>query len=208
MGALKSPHQKSKLPKGVVRRAIRDDVEAIETIFRQFVGDEERIRFASYFGLKGLWHIGAHSLGCLTDKRIASLHIGWLGQVEYHDGYLEKCNGLQIRQPSLFLLYMCGLMFILFTAGIGLLLLPMFVKLYYRVIKSGMIVHMRGSQDIDIFCDRGQIVYLNRLARLFRAERENRIRHLSLLSAEEMAAEEGSERVESPAAPPRVVVSH
>ena len=150
-------------------------MKAIETLFRQFIDHQEFIVFIHYFGLKGMWHIGDHSFGCLTDRRICSLRIGWLGQVSYSDAFLEDCNSLQINQPSLLVLYAIVISFILGTFGIGLLVLPFFVRLYYRLVKSGLLANIRSGKQVDIFCDRREIVNLNRLIREFIQQREQRL---------------------------------
>lgn len=158
-----------------VRLAIRNQRTAIETLFRQFIDDQESIIFVHYFGLKGMWHIGSHSFGCLTDRRICSLQIGWLGHVSYSDGFLEDCNSLEVNQPSLLVLYAVCTIFILSTFGIGVLVLPFLVRLYYRLVKSGLLANIRSGGHVDIFCNRREIVYLNRLVRIFIQEREQRL---------------------------------
>jgi hypothetical protein len=172
------PIQKSALTGSIVRRGIRQDPEAIEVLFRQFISDQEPIIFASYFGLKGIWHIGSHSFACLTNRRVASLQIGWLGQVLYHDAYLEECSAVSIRQPSQLLFYLINLIFITATYGLGLLLMPLLVRLYYRIVKSGLIIYVRRVEDVTIFSNRRKIVYINRMVRMLMSERESRIRHL------------------------------
>jgi hypothetical protein len=190
------PNQETALTGSIVRRGIRQDSEAIEILFRQFVPNQEPIVFASYFGLRGIWHIGSHSFACLTNRRVASLQIGWLGQVLYHDAYLEECSAIGIRQPSLLLFYLSGLIFVGATFGFGLLILPVFVRAYYRIVKSGLVVYVRGVEDVSVFSNRSRIIYLNRLVRMLMSERESRIRYL-FSSATAIEADSGETQKES-----------
>lgn len=161
--------------KTLVKPATKGDKEALGLLFSQFLAPDEHIVFAEHYGFNGLWHMGYHSFGCLTDRRICSLKIGWLGSIIYSDGFLEDINSITINQPSLFVLYLLRVIFIVFTLGIGLLLLPLFVRIYYRYVKSGMIVKVRGQGEVNIFCDREKIKNIDCMLRLLNAKREGRL---------------------------------
>jgi hypothetical protein len=158
-----------------VKLAIKGDKESLDILFSQFLASDEHIAFAEYYGFNGLWHMGYYSFGCLTDRRVCSLKIGWLGSIVYSDGFLEDINSVTINQPSLFVLYLLRFVFIIFTFGIGIILLPLFVRLYYRFVKSGMTANIRGGGKVNIFCDREKIKIADNMLRLLNAKRESRL---------------------------------
>src|SRR5262245_4620219 len=93
-----------KIAASLVSRARKGDQQAIVTIFRQFVPEDEGLYWAEYLGRHG-WLFGRLSFGCLTDKRVASVKIGSFGEVIYQDGYFEYINSGIIYQPSRLALY-------------------------------------------------------------------------------------------------------
>jgi len=112
----------------ILQRAKANDVQAITTMFQQFVSPDEEIYFAEYCGVQGLWGLGRHCFACLTNRRVASLTVGLFGFIVYQDGFLEYGNSGVIYQPSKLWLYLFGgwaafvalaLALISFAAGIG-----------------------------------------------------------------------------------------
>ena len=101
--------------------------------------------------------------------------VGWIGAVSYTDAFLEDCNSTQVNQPALILIYVFGLIFCLATLGIGLFLLPFFMRFYLRLVKSGLTVGVRGGEAVYVFCDRNRIDKLNRLVRSLAEAREERL---------------------------------
>ena len=92
----------------VLQRAKANDVQAITTMFRQFLAPDEEIYFAEYCGVQGLWGFGRHCFACVTNRRVASLTVGLFGLVVYQDGFLEHGNSGVIYQPSKLWLYLFG----------------------------------------------------------------------------------------------------
>jgi hypothetical protein len=146
------------IPKSILERARANDSDALQTMFRQFIAADEEIVMAEYFGVQGLWWVGRHSFACLTDKRIASLMVGSMGELVYQDGFLEHSNSGIVHQPGLLGLYITvGLFSILalvFTFGIGLILLPFVVQWYYRLHKCGLVWIIREGVAVYLFTNR------------------------------------------------------
>ena len=81
-------------------RAIHGDRQALESMFRQFIPNDEVIEDVAYLGQKGVLGFGTHSFAAVTDRRVASLKIAALGEVAYSDGYHEQINSSVVYQPS------------------------------------------------------------------------------------------------------------
>lgn len=107
-----------RVERSLLDRAKANDVEAIATMFRQFMSPDEEIYFAEYCGLLGFWIFGTHSFACLTNRRLGVLYVGAFGRVEYNDGFLEHQNSGAVYQPSLLKLYLWSF----FAAVFGLLI--------------------------------------------------------------------------------------
>jgi hypothetical protein len=158
----------------ILSRAKRHDAEAIATMFGQFLPQDERIYSVEYLGVQGLW-LGTHSFACVTNRRVAALRVKVFGAVQYQDGTLEHVNSGVVHQPSLLLLYLWVVGVSILTLGIGLLLLPLTVRLFYRIKKSGLILAVREGIGVYIFCDRKLVMKATELYRTIAALREGRI---------------------------------
>jgi hypothetical protein len=187
-----------RIASSILHRATQDDAEAIETMFKQFLADDEQIYLVSYLGLQGLWGFGTREFACLTDRRIADITVGKFGKISYQDGYLEHINSTFIFQPSKLKLYLSvGFLFaipvltflstvavdavlsfiiLIITSGIALLLLPLFVQFYYRLNKCGILIAVRGGIPIYIFTNRKLLTRANALCRVMTVSREERIK--------------------------------
>lgn len=106
-----------RVDRSLLDRAKDNDLDAITTMFRQFMSPDEEVYFAEYCGLLGFWIFGTHSFACLSNRRLASLQVGAFGRVFYNDGFLEHQNSGAIHQPSLLKLYVWAF----FAAVLGLL---------------------------------------------------------------------------------------
>lgn len=113
-----------KLGETILQRASQDDFDAIVTMFRQFIPEDEKIYIARYLGIQGLWGFGTRQFACVTDRRVADITVGRFGEVNYQDGYLEHINSGVIYQPSKFWLYLLIIGYFLF-GGIYFIL-PLF----------------------------------------------------------------------------------
>lgn len=102
----------------LLQRAKEDDMEALKTIFHQFIPKDEEITFAGYYGYTGFAYVGSHSFACLTDKRVAALRVGPFKKIHYNDGFLENMTSGGVYQPSKFWLYIW--IFLGFFVGIAL----------------------------------------------------------------------------------------
>ena len=89
-----------RIQKSVLQRAIHDDPEALEAMFRNFIPPDEDLKTVSYLGTQGIWGLGTHSFACLTHRRGAGLTVGSFGKAVYRDGFLEESNSGAILQPS------------------------------------------------------------------------------------------------------------
>ncbi|PLZ96260.1 hypothetical protein CEN50_19280 [Fischerella thermalis CCMEE 5268] len=189
-----------RIPSSLIQQAVQDDQKAIALMFQQFIPDDETIYFAQYLGLKGLWGIGTREFACLTDRRVADITVGRFGKIDYQDGYLEHINSSFIYQPSKLGLYIAagvlfapfaialittllnpvnlipGLIFSTICFGIGLILLPFIVQLYYRFKKCGIVISVRGGLPVYIFTNRKLLTRANALWRLLTTSREERIK--------------------------------
>ena len=124
-----APTASIRVDRSLLDRAKGNDLEAITTMFRQFMSPDEEIYFAEYTGLLGFWIFGTHSFACLSNRRLASLQVGAFGRVLYNDGFLEHANSGVVYQPSLLKLYVWAF----FAVVIGLLTVAFFGALSTQV---------------------------------------------------------------------------
>lgn len=177
--------QVSVVPAGVIKiepslmqRAKNGDPVALEKMFQQFIPEEEKIIAAEYLGVKGLWGIGSHSFACVTNRRVAAIKTGFLGEVIFQDGAMEYINSGVIYQPSKLWLYVVSFFVVVCTVGIGVLLLPLVAKIYYDINKCGLVFVIREGVSVYLFTDRGRLSVANRLYRKVMQAREPRIREI------------------------------
>lgn len=104
--AAAAPAAPIRVDKSLLQRAKGNELEAITTMFRQFLSPDEEIYFAEYCGQAGFWVFGTHSFACLSGRRLASLQVGSFGRLLYNDGFLEHANSGVVHQPSLLKLYL------------------------------------------------------------------------------------------------------
>jgi len=195
-----------KIRPSILSSAMNNNPEALETMFRQFIPDDEEIYVSQYLGLKGLWGVGAHSFTCLTRRRVADISVGRFGEVIYQDGYLEFINSSIVFQPSKLALYffvttwfalsilltffIFSVMFqisasIVFTALFSIIalmfclfLIPFIVKIYYSQVKCGIVFWIKEGVPIYIFANRKFIVRANMFCREVTLRREARLKAL------------------------------
>ena len=174
-------------------RAKADDQEAIATMFAQFLPRDEQILEGHYLGVLGFWGIGTHSFAAVTARRVATLRISLLGGVEYQDGSLEYVNSAAVFQPTKVMLYVYSAVTVLvfFVLGfalhpaasigtllLGILVLPLVIRFYYRRHKSGIVLWIREGLQVYAFIDRKRMRLSNQLYRLCMNLREERLRAL------------------------------
>jgi len=202
------PSPSVRINSSLLRQAKENDAQAIATMFKQFAPDDESIFFAEYLGVEGLWGLGTHSFACLTNKRIAAIRVGLMGEVVYQDGYLEFLNSGIVYQPSKLMLYLMAGVISLFTLfslttaisgatqagsgisllvavlavpviiGVALLVLMFCVRLYYRLHKCGLVWIVREGVSIYVFTNRKLLTRANHLYRLCAQQREKRYAEL------------------------------
>lgn len=152
---------------------------AIETMFKQFIPQDEQIAFAEYLGREGIWGLGEHSFGCLTDRRIASIRIKAFGEVLYQDGFLEHINSSIVFQPSKLLLYVIIFFLVVLAIpsfGITLLLVPFAGRMFYSFKKSGVLFVVREGVAVYFFTNRQLLGRANTLIRESTKLRDQRIK--------------------------------
>jgi hypothetical protein len=181
-----------KFDRDVLNRATNGSSTSIESMFKKFIPDDERIICVGYLGIQGLWFIGIHSFICLTERRVADITIGNFGEVTYQDGYLEDINSSFIYQPSKPVLWASITSFYLSNGWLAywavggwvtiifiilaILLLPFLVRIYYRFVKCGIVFAVREGISIYVFCDRKYLKRVIDLAREVTLQREIRIK--------------------------------
>lgn len=149
----------------VLASARGGDELALNAMFKQFVGNEETVQEAYYLGKDGIWGFGRQSFAAVTDRKLASIKVGWFGEMIYQDGYIEDIESGAIIQPSLLGLYIMAILLTIGTFGIGLLLLPFLARLYYRFNKSGLIATVDVGIPVYIFSNRSKLTLVNRIWR-------------------------------------------
>jgi hypothetical protein len=168
-----------RIEKSLLDRGKAGDRVAIESMFRQFLPEEEELLLADYFGVQGLWWVGRHSFACLTNRRVASIMVGAWGEVVYQDGLLEHHNSSVVYQPGLLGLYVLSALYIIvslvFTFGILLLLFPWVVQYYYRVNKCGLVWVIREGVSVYLFSNRNRLTQANHLCRLAAQQHDVRL---------------------------------
>jgi len=160
-------------------RAKQNDKEAMALMFKQFISADETIHSVEYLGTNGIWGLGTHSFGCLTNRRIAALKVGAFGEVVYQDGFLEYLNSMVVWQPGKLGLYIWSFILVLLsipTFGIALVLFPLMVKTYYRFNKCGLVFIIRQGVSVYMFTNRKLLGRANSIYRDTVALREGRFR--------------------------------
>ncbi|BAZ38987.1 tetratricopeptide TPR_2 [Calothrix sp. NIES-4101] len=104
-----------KLNQSLLQAASQDNFDAISVMFRQFIPEDEKIHFARYLGIQGIWGFGTRQFACVTDRRVADITVGRFGNINYQDGYLEHIHSGVVYQPSKFLLYFLIGIYIVFA---------------------------------------------------------------------------------------------
>jgi hypothetical protein len=177
----------------LLARARNHDQQAIVTMFRQFIPADEQIHAAEFLGTQGLWGVGTHSFACVTGRRFATLRVRLLGEVVYEDAMLENVNSGGVSQPSrlLFIPWFAGWFLPLILIGwrihpavlvvllvIGVALLPVVIRLFYRLLKCGiqMWVASRERRSIAAFSDRKLLGRANAVYRVALTVRESRVK--------------------------------
>jgi hypothetical protein len=170
----------------VLSRAKRNDREALAAMFSRFLPDEEPVLAAEYLGVEGMWGLGTHSFAAVTNRRVAAIRVRIFGEVIYQDAALEHINSSVIFQPSIVMLYLYVGAVTIMTAGLGLLLLPLSVRLYYRFKKSGLVLWVREGVSVYAFSDRKLLGRANDLYRQTALLQEQRL--LSMRAASDAYA--------------------
>lgn len=184
--------KKIEIEDNVLQRAKQNDLDALEVMFQQFIGATERIQFMEYLGQYGIILSVSHSFVCVTEKRIVSLRVGSFGEIIYQDAFIEDLNSSIIVQPSIlglyvysiiaFLMVLIGLssvvpflIAVVLTLGIVALLIPFFVKWYYKIHKCGMVFNIREGISVYIFVNRNRLTRANVMWRICAQLREERV---------------------------------
>jgi hypothetical protein len=132
---------------------------------------------------------------------VAAIRVAAFGEVVYQDGYIDYVNSGVVYQPSRLVLYvvvtllsLLMLASLFFTAaglfifqdkpmileGLGsllvwLIVLPVLIRVYYRMFKCGIVFWVREGVSVYLFTNRGRLVKANRLYRNLTILREQRL---------------------------------
>lgn len=195
-----------KISASLLQRAKASDPQALVTIFRQFIPEEEKLYWTEYLGKHG-WLFARHSLGCLTGRRVAAIRIGSFGEVIYQDGYLECVNSSVLYQPSKLALYfwlimaalldvvllvaavqqlealglgpfLVAFLALLLCAVVGVVSVSVVVRFYYSVRKCGLVLWVKDGISVYVFSDRKRIRQANLMHRMVTEMRDDRIARL------------------------------
>ena len=145
-----------------------NDPVALETMFRQFINENEELIYARFLGRHGVFGFGPQCFAAVTNRRVASIQFSRFGEVVYQDGFLNKITSSVVYQPSLlWLIVMRVLVAILAipTLGLALLLGPWIASLFYKLQKSGVLFYIGDGIPVFLFCDRKLIRFANELQR-------------------------------------------
>jgi hypothetical protein len=149
----------------VLQEARAGNSEAVEDLFSGFLGQAEVVTDCGYLGSLG-FIFPEHSFWCVTDTQACSLRIKRTGQLEFSSGYVIHINSHAFYQPSLIPLWVIIAILMVFTLGLGIVLVPWVVKLYYRFKKSGVVFWVREGIPVYIFADRPNLHKAQRVATL------------------------------------------
>ncbi|MDE5071152.1 MAG: tetratricopeptide repeat protein [Trichodesmium sp. St5_bin8] len=154
-----------KLQKNYLKDGCQNDPDAIKEMFQQFIPKDEEIVDAQYLGVQGFFGVGNRQFACVTKRRIASLSVGFFGEINYQDGYLEHIHSCFAHKPNYLALYLFIavntanividsesrsleelIVTIVFGLIVVLILLPFIGKQYYQVFKSGLLLTVREGR--------------------------------------------------------------
>ena len=192
-----------KLQKSLLKLGCEGDFDAIKTMFQQFIPEDEEIYDARYLGIQGFFGLGNRQFACVTERRIAHISVGYFGELNYEDGYLEHINSGFVYKPSKLALYIhigaviAAITYTLSIAGIifalvlALIILPFSAKIYYLNFKCGLVLPIREGKFVlapyrdNVYWYRNHLLYIftdhklltraNALYREFIIRREERL---------------------------------
>lgn len=161
-------------------------------MFRQFIDEDEQVLKAAYLGKMG-FVFATDSFGCVTDRRVATIRSGSFGELLYQDGYLDEINSTVVHQPAIWMLYVVFGLYVLFALSVSspfLMFEPLFAmfifavvlvpgllipRIYYRLVKSGLVTVIREGVSVYMFADRPRLARANGLLRTISSHRERRM---------------------------------
>ena len=172
-----------KLQKSLLKLGCEGDFDAIKTMFQQFIPEDEEIYDARYLGIQGFFCLGNRQFACVTERRIAHISVGYFGELNYEDGYLEHINSGFVYKPSKLALYIhIGLLIaviaaitytlssiarIIFALVLALIILPFSAKIYYLIFKCGLVLPIREGNFVLAPYGDNVYSYTNRLLYIF-----------------------------------------
>lgn len=195
----------TKIEASVLARAKKDDQDALATMFRSFIpATDEKLFHIEYLGLQGLWGLGVHSFGCITERRIATIRIAPFKEILYQDGYLEYINGGAILQPSRLWLYIIwvgivigsfflgagiigalwfihaifGILGFILLAGLDFLLISFATRIYYGLNKCGLLFWIREGLAVYMFTNHNRLFRARNFYRFYSNYRESRVHEI------------------------------
>lgn len=101
--------------RSIFDRAKAGETPAVETLFAGFIGDTEKVRDCGYLGVIG-YIFPDHSFWCLTDKRMCGLQLRRGGRMRFVAGFTRLINSMTVRQPSLIVLWVLIIFWLLLAA--------------------------------------------------------------------------------------------
>jgi len=191
-----------KIQESLLEQAVKEDLQALILLFKQFIPEDEQCYFLQYLGRIGFLWFSVHSFACLTNRRVATIRIGRFGEVVYQDGFLELINSSATLRSSKLGLYLYVLVQIiifspwsysnlinillnitppifiniLISVLMSVLLIPLSVRWYYQVFKCGLVFHLEKGTSVYIFTNHRFLKRVNVLSRHVTACREAQLK--------------------------------
>jgi hypothetical protein len=182
------------------RRAKTDDPQAVRQLFLGFLGRHETVIDCGYLGALGII-FPEHSFWCLTNARICGMIVNASGRVDFTFCFLKAVDVAHFHQPSqvglwvTIIFYLLSVAFIAFgfmasgfmlgpspagfvsflfgllIAAIGIYLIPLVTRFYYRFTKSGCAFFTKEHVYMSILADRNNLKPAQSMLRLFEEQK-------------------------------------
>jgi hypothetical protein len=184
----------------VYQRAKMNDPQAVQQLFRGFLGRNETVIDAGYLGALGLI-FPEHSFWCITNSRICGMVVNASGRLDFFFCFLKAVDIANFHQPSRVGLWVTIIFYLLIVASIssgllgvgvmlgitpggiasfmigllvfaaGIYLIPLVTRFYYRFTKSGCAFFTKEHVYIGILADRSNLKAAQSMLRLFEEQK-------------------------------------
>ncbi len=184
----------------VYRRAKRNDPQAVRQLLLGFLGRYETVVDAGYLGALGVI-FPEHSFWCITNARICGMVVNASGRVDFTFCFLKAVDVANFHQPSRVGLWVTIIFYLLIVASIGcgfaaggvmlgrtplglvsfaiallvvalgIYLIPLVTRFYYRFTKSGCAFFTKEHVHMTILADRNNLKAAQSMLRQFEEQK-------------------------------------